>query len=49
MALLTDSGGAVSGYLVTLVDIAGELALLAKGDGVRRALTRDLRGMVGNL
>jgi DNA polymerase III subunit epsilon len=31
------------------VDISGELALLAKGDGVRRALTRDLRGMVGNL
>ncbi len=49
MALLTDPGGAATGYLVTLVDISGELALLAKGDGVRRALTRDLRGMVGNL
>ncbi|MBP7242325.1 exonuclease domain-containing protein [Amaricoccus sp.] len=49
MALLADPSGAVTGYLVTLVDISGELALLAKGDGVRRALTRDLRGMVGNL
>lgn len=49
MALLTDAGGGVSGYLVTLVDISDELALLAKGDGVRRALTRDLRAMVGNL
>ncbi len=49
MALVSDPGGAVAGYLVTLVDISGELALLAKGDGVRRALTRDLRGMVGNL
>jgi DNA polymerase III subunit epsilon len=49
MALLCDRAGAVSGYLVTLTDISGELALLAKGDAVRRALTRDLRGMVGNL
>jgi DNA polymerase III subunit epsilon len=49
MALLHDRAGAVSGYLVTLVDISGELALLARGDGVRRALTRDLRAMVGNL
>jgi DNA polymerase III subunit epsilon len=49
MALLHDRAGAVSGYLVTLTDISGELALLAKGDGVRRALTRDLRAMVGNL
>jgi DNA polymerase-3 subunit epsilon len=49
MALLHDRAGVVSGYLVTLVDISGEIALLAKGDGVRRALTRDLRGMVGNL
>jgi DNA polymerase III subunit epsilon len=49
MALLTESGGIVSGYLVTLVDISGELELLTRGDGVRRALTRDLRGMVGNL
>ncbi len=49
MALLTDAGGGVTGYLVTLVDISDELALLAKGDGVRRALTRDLRAMVGNL
>ncbi|MBP7003172.1 exonuclease domain-containing protein [Amaricoccus sp.] len=49
MALLADPSGAVTGYLVTLVDISGELALLARGDGVRRALTRDLRGMVGNL
>ncbi len=49
MALLSDPGGAATGYLVTLVDISGELSLLARGDGVRRALTRDLRGMVGNL
>lgn len=49
MALLSDPGGGVTGYLVTLVDMSGELALLARGDGVRRALTRDLRGMVGNL
>lgn len=49
MALLTDPGGGVTGYLMTLVDMSGELALLARGDGVRRALTRDLRGMVGNL
>jgi DNA polymerase III subunit epsilon len=49
MALLRDRAGAVSGYLVTLIDISGELALLARGDGVRRALTRDLRAMVGNL
>ncbi len=49
MALLADAAGAVTGYLVTLVDISGELALLAKGDGVRRALTRDLRAMVGSL
>lgn len=49
MALLTDPQGTATGYLVTLVDMSGELALLARGDGVRRALTRDLRGMVGNL
>jgi DNA polymerase-3 subunit epsilon len=49
MALLHDGSGRVTGYLITLVDISDELALLAKGDGVRRALTRDLRGMVGNL
>jgi DNA polymerase-3 subunit epsilon len=49
MALLCDRAGAVSGYLVTLTDISEELRLLAKGECVRRALTRDLRGMVGNL
>jgi DNA polymerase III subunit epsilon len=49
MALLRDPGGGVGGYLVTLVDISEELALLAKGDAVRRALGRDMRGMVGNL
>jgi DNA polymerase III subunit epsilon len=49
MALVTDRAGAASGYLITLTDISGELQLLAKGDGVRRALTRDLRAMVGNL
>jgi DNA polymerase-3 subunit epsilon len=49
MALLTDPGGRVTGYLVTLADISEEVALLARGDTVRRALTRDLRGMVGNL
>jgi DNA polymerase-3 subunit epsilon len=49
MALLVDGAQAVSGYLVTLVDMSGEVALLAKGDEVRRALTRDIRGMVGNL
>lgn len=49
MALLAAADGSVSGYLVTLVDISGELELLTRGDGVRRALTRDLRGMVGNL
>ena len=49
MALLTDARDAVTGYLVTLVDMSGEVALLAKGDAVRRALTRDIRGMVGTL
>ena len=49
MALLTDEADAVTGYLVTLVDMTGEVALLAKGDEVRRALTRDIRGMVGTL
>jgi DNA polymerase III subunit epsilon len=49
MALLRDRAGAVSGYLVTLVDISADLDLLAKGESVRRALTRDLRGTVGNL
>ena len=49
MALLTDAEGAASGYLVTLVDMSGEVALLAKGDGVRRALSRDMRAMVGTL
>ncbi len=49
MALLGLPASATGGYLVTLVDISGELGLLARGDGVRRAVTRDLRGMVGNL
>lgn len=49
MALLCDRAGTVSGYLVTLVDISEDLQLLVKGDGVRRALTRDLRANVGNL
>jgi DNA polymerase-3 subunit epsilon len=49
MALLTEAGGGVTGYLVSVVDISDELALLAREDGVRRALTRDLRGMVANL
>ncbi len=49
MALIQDPEGAVTGYLITLVDISADVALLAKGDAVRRALTRDLRGVVGNL
>ncbi len=49
MALLAERGGEPGGYVVTLVDISGELKLLAHGDALRRAVTRDLRGMVGNL
>ncbi|MCH8505393.1 MAG: PAS domain-containing protein [Ectothiorhodospiraceae bacterium] len=48
-ALILDTDGAVTGYLITLVDISSDVELLAKGDAVRRALTRDLRGGVGNL
>lgn len=49
MALLTDLAGGMTGYIVTLVDISVELERLSQGDSVRRALTRDLRSMVGNL
>ncbi|MCC5859029.1 MAG: PAS domain-containing protein [Ectothiorhodospiraceae bacterium] len=49
MALILDAKGEVTGYLVTLVDISEDVALLARGDAVRRALTRDLRGIAANL
>lgn len=49
MALIQSSQGQVTGYLITLVDISSDLSRLAQGDAVRRALTRDLRGVVGNL
>jgi DNA polymerase III subunit epsilon len=49
MALISDPGGGAGGYLVTLVDISEVVETLAKGDAVRRALNRDMRGMVGNL
>lgn len=49
MALMQEHDGAISGYLVTLVDISADLGRMAQIDHVRRVLTRDLRGMVGNL
>ncbi|ABI57395.1 exonuclease domain-containing protein [Alkalilimnicola ehrlichii MLHE-1] len=49
MALIQNSQGQITGYLITLVDISSDLTRLAQGDAVRRALTRDLRGVVGNL
>ncbi len=49
MALILDVNGDVSGYLVTLVDISDDVALLARGDALRHALTRDLRGIAANL
>ncbi len=49
MALLEDRAGGISGYLVTLVDISEDLRRLVKADGVRRALTRELRATIGNL
>ncbi len=49
MALIQNSQGQITGYLITLVDISSDLSRLAQGDAVRRALTRDLRGVVGNL
>ncbi len=49
MALMQGNDGAASAYLVTLVDISADLARMAQIDKVRRALTQDLRGIVGNL
>ncbi|MCP1673786.1 DNA polymerase-3 subunit epsilon [Natronocella acetinitrilica] len=49
MALILDSQGEITGYLVTLVDISEDVALLAAGDAVRHALTRDLRSIAANL
>jgi len=49
MALILDLKGAVSGYLITLSDISEDVSLLARGDALRRVLTRDLRSMTGNL
>lgn len=42
MALLTGARGAVTGYVVTLVDGAADHALLAGGDALRRTLRHDL-------
>lgn len=49
IALIRDNHGAMSGYLVTLADISGDVEQLARGDAIRIALTRELRGIVGNL
>lgn len=49
VALILDNNGAISGHLITLVDISDDVALLARGDAIRLALTRELRGVVGNL
>lgn len=49
IALIRDNRGAMSGYLVTLADISGDVEQLANGDAIRIALTRELRGVVGNL
>ncbi|MFV8834032.1 exonuclease domain-containing protein [Aquisalimonas sp.] len=49
MALILDNQDAITGHLITLVDISDDVALLARGDAIRLALTRDLRGIVGNV
>lgn len=49
MALLCDHTGAISGYLVTLVDISAELRPLARGEGVLQALGRDVRARLASL
>nr|WP_242472531.1 exonuclease domain-containing protein [Ectothiorhodospira mobilis] len=49
MSLILDSRGETSAYLVTLVDISSEVDTMQQVDAVRRALTTDLRGAVGNL
>lgn len=48
-ALILDSHDAVTGYLITLADISQDVSLLTRGDTIRLALTRELRGVVGNL
>ncbi|MFP4682032.1 MAG: exonuclease domain-containing protein [Ectothiorhodospira sp.] len=49
MSLILDGRGETSAYLVTLVDISSEVDIMQQVDAVRRALTTDLRGAVGNL
>ena len=49
MSLILDGRGETSAYLLTLVDISSEVDTMQQVDAVRRALTTDLRGAVGNL
>ncbi|WP_290647657.1 exonuclease domain-containing protein [Aquisalimonas sp.] len=49
IALILDQNRAITGHLITLIDISEDVALLARGDAIRLALTRDLRGVVGNI
>lgn len=49
MALIVDAAGDVTGYVLTFVDISNEVAVLAKSDAVRRAVTRELRAPIANL
>lgn len=49
MALILGSVREVTGYVISLDDISGEIANLSRMDAVRRALTRGLRGPIANL
>lgn len=49
MALIDDGYGNISGYLITLEEISTQVNRMAQRDAVYRALSRDLRGVVGNL
>ena len=49
MALIDDGHGKISGYLVTLEEISAQVNRMAQREAVYRALSRDLRGVVGNL
>ncbi|MBK1671840.1 histidine kinase [Ectothiorhodospira shaposhnikovii] len=49
MALMLDPRGETSAYLITLVDISADVETLTHVDAIRRALTMELRGAVGNL
>lgn len=49
MALIDDGHGNINGYLVTLEDISAQAKRMAQREAVYRTLTRDLRGVIGNL